>query len=245
MRTYFCDAVNRPLILQITQKQKTIKLEHKATQYLPVPHQPYTIDTDGTTTMVEEATAAKPFIFISGFGINLDKFEDAIVGLSKGDEFDFRLTSSEAYGDYAEERVIDLDKAMFYINGRFDNDNVYKDAFIQLQNHEGQYFMARVLDITADKVKMDLNHPFAGKELNFKGSVVERREATNEEIQMLIHRLSGEAGWVGCFCNCAGGHKEGGCGHHDGGCGDHHEGGCGGHHEGGCSHHEGGCGHRH
>ena len=223
-------------------------MENKGNKYIAVAYKLYTIDNDGTTTMVEEATAAKPFMFISGFGITLDKFEDAIVGLSKGDEFDFRLTSSEAYGDYAEERVIDLDKAMFYINGRFDNDNVYKDAFIQLQNQEGQYFMARVLDITADKVKMDLNHPFAGKELNFKGSVVESREATNEEIQMLINRLSGEGGCGGCGGNCGGGcggHKEGGCGHHDGGCGDHHEGGCGGLHEGGCGHHEGGCGHRH
>ena len=131
-------------------------MENKGNKYIAVAYKLYTIDNDGTTTMVEEATAAKPFMFISGFGITLDKFEDAIVGLSKGDEFDFRLTSSEAYGDYAEERVIDLDKAMFYINGRFDNDNVYKDAFIQLQNQEGQYFMARVLDITADKVKMDL-----------------------------------------------------------------------------------------
>ena len=79
------------------------------------------------------------------------------------------------------------------------------------------------MDITDDKVKMDLNHPLAGKTLNFKGRVLEKREASNQEIQNLVNFLSGEGG-----CGC------GDCG---GGCGDHE---CGGHHDHGC-----GCGHCH
>ena len=210
-------------------------MENKGNKYIAVAYKLYTIDNDGTTTLVEEATDERPFPFISGFGITLDAFESALAGLAKGEEFDLNLTKEQAYGDFAEERVLNLDKGMFCINGRFDSDNIYKDAIIELQNESGQRFPARVLEIGADKVKMDLNHPLAGKTLNFKGAVLASREATNEEIQSLMSHLSDEGGCGGGCEGCGGGcggHDHEGCGggHHEGGCGHHHDGGCCGHH---------------
>ena len=90
-----------------------------------------------------------------------------------------------------------------------------------MQNEDGHRFNGRVLEITDNIVKMDLNHPLAGKTLNFKGEIVEAREASKEEIQEMINRISGEHS-----CGCGGGRC--GCG-----CGDHH------HEEG----HSCGCGH--
>jgi len=79
---------------------------------------------------------------------------------------------------------------------------------------------------------MDLNHPMAGKTLNFSGEIVSVREATEKE---LFEGLHGE--FVQHHeCNCHGGCHEGGC---EGGC---HEGECDGECDG--SHkHEGECGH--
>ncbi|MEE1091979.1 MAG: peptidylprolyl isomerase, partial [Prevotella sp.] len=125
-----------------------------------------------------------------------------------------------------EERVLDLDKQIFCINGHFDHENIYKDAIVPLQNEDGNHFYGKVLDITEDTVKMDLNHPYAGKDLQYEGTIVMSREATKEEIQAMVNRLSGE----GCCCggNC-GGH--GGCGEDGCGCGgddhNHDECGCG------------------
>ena len=196
-------------------------------------------------TMVEEAPAAKPFQFISGFGITLDAFENALVDLEKGADFDFVLSEDEAYGPYVNEHVIALEKEMFMVNGRFDKEYIFKGAVVPLQNEQGQRFMATVVDIADDKVTLDLNHPLAGKKLNFKGSVVENREASNEEIQTMINHMSGEGcGHCGGDCGGCGGHEghEGGCGGHGGHEG--HEGGCCGH--GGHGDHEGGCcGHKH
>ena len=186
-------------------------MEKKSNKFIAVSYKLYTTDADGTTTMVEEAPAEKPFQFVSGFGVTLDAFEKALETVAKGEAFDFTLDKDEAYGDYMDERVVDLDKEIFSVNGRFDHENIFKGAIVPLQNEQGQRFMAMVADITNDKVKMDLNHPLAGKSLNFKGTVVENREATNEEIQTMINHLSGEG------CGSCGG----GCGDCGGGCGGH------------------------
>ncbi|MFR5269651.1 MAG: hypothetical protein ACLTGI_01540 [Hoylesella buccalis] len=52
---------------------------------------------------------------------------------------------------------------------------------VPLQNEEGTRFMGRILEVNDKQVKVDLNQPLAGKTLNFKGKVIENREATNEE----------------------------------------------------------------
>lgn len=203
-------------------------------KYIAVAYKLYTVE-DGRNGLVEKTSDGKPFQFISGFGVTLEEFEKQIVGLEKGVTFDFTLTKEQAYGDYEASRVIDLEREIFCINGHFDHEHIYKDAIVPLQNEDGNRFYGRVLEIGEEKVRMDLNHPLAGKELNFKGEVLESREATNEEIQGMINRLSGED--CGCGCDgCGGGCGEGGCGghHHD-----HDHGHCGGHHEGGC------CGHHH
>ena len=114
--------------------------------------------------------------------------------------------------------MLDLNKDIFTINGHFDHENIYKDAVVPLQNEDGNRFMGHVLDITEDKVKMDLNHPLAGKDLLFKGKVLENREATNDEIQHMMNHLHGEGGYCGCGDGCDHHHHD----HEEGGCCCHH-----------------------
>ena len=191
-------------------------MEKTPNKYIAVAYELYTVN-EGKSELVEKASKDEPFQFLSGFGTTIEAFEDNIVNLEEGAEFDFTLTKDEAYGDYYDERVLDLEKSIFTINGHFDNDNIYIGAIVPLQNADGNRFPGKVLEITEDHVKMDLNAPLAGKDLNFKGSVVASREATNDEIQAMINRMSGE----GCGCGCD--DCEGGCGDHqhdeDCGCG--------------------------
>lgn len=185
----------------------------------------YVIDADGNAELEEETTKDEPFRYLSGFSMTLEKFEQETAGLNVGDTFDFTLTKDEAYGDYYDERVLMLSKEMFCINGKFDSQNIQIDALVPLQNEDGQRFLGHVLDITDTQVKMDLNHPLAGKTLNFKGTVVEKEEATPQEIQAMIAHLTGAGGGCG---GCSGGS----CGSCGGGCSD---GGCNGGSCGGCN----------
>lgn len=175
---------------------------------------------DGVKNMEEEATAEDPFVFISGFGTTIPGFEKEIEKLAKGDSFDFTIPSAEAYGEYVEARVITLAKDIFTVNGVFDANMIYEGAIIPLQNEDGMRFMGKVLSVDAANVKVDLNHPLAGFDLNFAGTVAECREATNDEITQMINRLSGGGCHGGCG-NCG----DGGCG--SDGCGNCNDGGCG------------------
>lgn len=47
----------------------------------------------------------------------------------------------------------------------------------------GNPLQGKVVEIGEDMVKMDFNHPLAGMDLHFKGTVINCRTATSEEIQ--------------------------------------------------------------
>ncbi|MBO7045156.1 MAG: FKBP-type peptidyl-prolyl cis-trans isomerase [Prevotella sp.] len=195
-------------------------------KFMSVVYQLYTI-ADGEKTLEEQTSPERPFEFITGFSIALDAFEQQVMKLEKGSAFDFILEPSQAFGEYIPEGVHKLSRDVFSINGHFDHDNIFEGAVITLTDTDDHQFMAKVVKIEEDGVTVDTNHPLAGKTLNFTGTVIENREATEEEVQHLIKHLTG-----GCS----------GCGHHHGdgceGCGD----GCGHehHHDEGC-----GCGHCH
>ncbi len=144
-------------------------MEKQINKYIAVDYKLYTAE-NGESELVEETTKERPFQFISGFGITLEAFEKNISELAKGDTFDFTLTKEEAYGDFEQERVLDLEREMFCINGHFDHEHIFKDAIVPLQNEDGNRFYGRVMSVDENKVKMDLNHPLAGKSLNFKGT---------------------------------------------------------------------------
>ncbi|MCR5130434.1 MAG: FKBP-type peptidyl-prolyl cis-trans isomerase [Prevotella sp.] len=198
-------------------------MEKKENKHIEVAYDLFTIDESGRH-LVEKAPEDKPFVFVSGFGIALEGFEEALVSLQKGEEFNFTLAPEQAYGEFYDERVVELDREIFSIDGRFDHERIYIDAIVPLQNEDGDRFMGRVIDIRDNSVVIDLNHPLAGKSLNFVGKIVESQEAREEEIQQLIRQLTGQS-CGGC----------GGCGDGEEGCG-----GCG-KEEGGCGNQEGGC----
>jgi FKBP-type peptidyl-prolyl cis-trans isomerase SlyD len=52
-----------------------------------------------------------------------------------------------------------------------------------MRDHEGNRLDGRVLEVGAETVKIDFNHPLAGDDLHFKGEVVDIRTATEEELE--------------------------------------------------------------
>lgn len=187
----------------------------------------YELEVDGE--IVDRTTKERPLDYIHGTGALLAKFESGVEGLEPGEKFSFTLTPSEGYGEVDPDRIIDLPKQAFEVNGVIQEGLLVPGTTIPMLNGRGGVVPGKVLEVHQDYVKMDLNSPMAGKTLNFSGEILFVREATEKELHDGLH---GE----NVHSCCCGGHGEGGCcGHHE-----HEEGHecCGGHGEG---HHEGGC----
>lgn len=189
-------------------------MDKQQNKFIAVAYKLYT-EKDGERELTEVASKENPFVFISGFGIALDEFEKQVEGMQTGAEFDFTIDKKDAYGEFFEERVVELGRSVFEVDGKFDHEHVKLNAMLPMQNEQGDQFVARVIGISDDKVTLDLNHPLAGKSLNFIGTIVESRDATEQEIDSLIKKISTGCGGCG---GCGGGGCEGDCESGCGGC---------------------------
>ncbi|MBR1928160.1 MAG: FKBP-type peptidyl-prolyl cis-trans isomerase [Paludibacteraceae bacterium] len=175
-------------------------------------------DEIGKETLLETTTGKHPLVYCHGVGMMLPAFEQALQDKDKDDDFDFRLKASQAYGEYDPEAVLTLDKELFEIDGKFDDKRVYEGAIVPMTTTDGQIVRAQVVEITNEKVTIDLNHPLAGEDLHFIGKIIDIHDGSKEEIDQLLHPQCG---------GCGGGK----CGN---GCGDDYQGGCEGNCQNGC-----------
>ena len=166
---------------------------------------------NGQEELMERATTDHPLVYCHGLGMMLPKFEEALAGKQKGDKFDFRIDHTDAYGEYDEEGVLDLDKKMFFNgDGEFDSERVYVGAIVPMNTVDGQVVNAQILEISKDKVTIDLNHPLAGENLHFVGEILDLRDVTPAELDALRHPH--KCGGCHGSCNNSCGNCEGGCG---------------------------------
>ena len=175
-------------------------METVENKYITLAYKLYSIE-NGEKEFTEEAPAEHPFQFISGLGLTLEAFESQVKDLKKGDKFDFTIKAEEAYGEYDEENI-------FEIEGKLDGERVVEGAVIPLMTSEGQRINGSVVEVKDDVVVMDMNHPLAGCDLNFVGEVTENRPATNDELAEMARMMSGG----GCGGGCNGGCDCGDCG---------------------------------
>lgn len=148
------------------------------------------VEEDGEKTFIEKTDADQPFAFLYGVGMMLPKFEENLHGLAAGDKKSFTITPEEGYGEKAENATAQLPASMFEESGM-----PPVGVILPLQDPEGNQVNAVVLDVTDDMVTVDLNHPMAGKTLQFDVEVVATRPATEEELSHgHAHGIDGHSG---------------------------------------------------
>ncbi len=187
---------------------------------------------DGKTGEILESNLnSDPIAFLSGKDQIIQKLEDEILNLQAGESKTVLISPSDGVGEYKQDAVQILPKEQFA--------GIDLAVGMELfgQGEHGESVRVIVKSIGDDDVTVDFNHPYAGKDLEFKVQIFDKRDATEDEIA---------TGMVGGAhtCGCGGHdhdhhHGEGGCcgghGHHD-----HKEDGCCGGH--GHHHDDGGCG---
>jgi peptidylprolyl isomerase len=109
-----------------------------------------------------------PFTFVVGVGQVVKGFDEAVLGMKAGEKKSVRLAPAKAYGERKQEYVIDLPKAsMPHLLA------LKKGMQLKLPLQNGQAVSATVVHVFDDMIRLDANHPMAGKTLRFDIEIVE------------------------------------------------------------------------
>ncbi len=133
-------------------------------------------------TVIEQTTKDHPFVFIFGAGGLLEEFENNLKGLKHGDGFEFTIEHVKAYGEVDQNAIVELPISLFMIEGKLSEDLLFVGNTITMRDKDGHPLQGTILHVSNEQVKMDFNHPLAGKNLHFKGNIENIRQATAEEL---------------------------------------------------------------
>lgn len=168
----------------------------------------YTLTVDGN--VVETVNAEQPMSFLFGMGQLLPAFEANIINKEKGEAFAFTLEAKDAYGEKRDEYIITLPKEIFMQDGVIPEGVLIAGNRITLNDPNGNIMPAVIVEVQENGVVADLNSPMAGKDLSFEGTVVDVREATDEDF--MAHMAAAGGGGCNCSGNCGDGEEGCGCG---------------------------------
>uniref|UniRef100_UPI0040569071 FKBP-type peptidyl-prolyl cis-trans isomerase n=1 Tax=Alistipes sp. TaxID=1872444 RepID=UPI0040569071 len=150
----------------------------------------YKLTVDGK--IEDQSMPGQPLQFIYGTGMLLPKFEEAIMDKEPGEKVSFTLQPEDGYGVYHPEALVDLPKTIFMVDGKLAEDILFEGSQVPMADAQGNRMMGIIKEVNEETVKMDFNHPMAGKVLNFEVEVVEVRDVTPEDL----------APKGGCSCGC-------------------------------------------
>ncbi len=121
---------------------------------------------DGTVFDTSEGKA--PLEFEAGSGKVIKGFDDAVMGMEKGEEKNVKLEPKDAYGDYNPQLIKKIPR-----------ESLPKDqepkpgTMLLVKAPNGQQYPVKITEVTDKDITIDLNQPLAGKNLNFKIKVAD------------------------------------------------------------------------
>jgi FKBP-type peptidyl-prolyl cis-trans isomerase SlyD len=133
----------------------------------------YTLRAEGPEgEELESCNEETPFVFIMGQEEALEAFEVALIGKRIGEPFEIHIACNDAYGDETDDAVVALPKSTFMVDGKLDEEVMRVGEVVPMSDDEGQEIVGVVVDVEAEFVHVDFNHPLAGLDLHFEGVVV-------------------------------------------------------------------------
>ena len=117
---------------------------------------------DDGTKFDSSRDRGQPLTFQVGSGQVIPGFDTAVRSMTVGESQDVRIEAAEAYGETNPEAFQDVPRAIFDPEME-----LVVDATVYSQQPDGSQMMARIVEFNDETVRLDLNHPLAGKPLNF------------------------------------------------------------------------------
>lgn len=144
----------------------------------------YTLtENDAEGELIESTQGNEPLAFIFGIGAMIPDFEKNLEGLTAGDSFAFGIKAAEAYGEYDERMLVEIPKHNFENEGKIPDGLLEVGNVLPFTDSEGHRMDGMVAFMGLETVKIDFNHPMAGVDLFFSGSIAEVRDAEAVELE--------------------------------------------------------------
>jgi len=136
----------------------------------------YTLTVEGE--IVDSSEEDGPIQFLQGHGNIIPGLEAHLGGLVVGDSLEVSVAAKDAYGDFDPEQIVGVPISEFP-----EEICIEPGVELEMKDSEGNQLFARIVTVGKSRVKLDFNHPLAGKELNFLVTIVGLRQPTPEELE--------------------------------------------------------------
>jgi FKBP-type peptidyl-prolyl cis-trans isomerase 2 len=115
-------------------------------------------------TVFDKNDEAKPLMFNVGAGQVIKGFDDAVIGMKIGESKKFTIPAKDAYGPRNDDLKAIIDRSQL---PKEINNNITVGQQLVVQTEQGPV-PVNVLELNAENVTIDMNHPMAGKDLTFE-----------------------------------------------------------------------------
>ncbi len=133
---------------------------------------------DDENTIIDSSGDSGPFPYLHGAGGVIPGLESAMEGKKVGDKIKVRIPPEEGYGERDESLLQSVPRENFQ-----GIDDISVGMQFQTPMEDGSQQVVTVMTIDDKQVTVDGNHPLAGVPLNFEVTVVDIRDATDEELE--------------------------------------------------------------
>lgn len=112
-------------------------------------------------SIFDSSRGRDPLEFTLGAGRVIAGFDEAVTGMKPGDERQVTIPPDQAYGEHRDELVFEIPRAQF-------PPDMPPEVGLEVQlSRGGQRAKVRIAEVTEEIVRLDANHPLAGKALIF------------------------------------------------------------------------------
>ena len=113
-------------------------------------------------TVFDSSVDRRPLEFTIGAGEVIPGFEEGVIGMSLGEFKTIRIPPDKAYGPRRDELFVVIDRSKLPSDPE---PEVGKKVDIHQEN--GPILPAVITNVSESEVRLDINHPLAGKDLHF------------------------------------------------------------------------------
>ena len=135
----------------------------------------YTLHVNGQ--VLDSSEGGEPLQFIQGMGHIIPGLEHELYEMKIGDSKKVVVAAKDGYGEIDTEAFMDVPRDSFPPEVP-----VEIGTELELRDQSDHPVYARIETITEENVRLNMNHPLAGKELHFDVKIADLRPATEEEV---------------------------------------------------------------